>query len=147
MPGRVSQYGSGRFLQAFFGLADPPATFYLALTKALPSDVQNGTSIAAIEPPAGGGYARVAIAAGAGGWELLSDIGVVVNVNAISFPTPTADWGKVTHFVLCTAATGGEILVSGSLNEDFYVQAGVTCTIAAGVVAFEMTSVNEPIIV
>lgn len=145
MPGRVSQYGSGRFLQSFFGLAAAPSAFYLALLKGLPSDTIDGATLGALEV-SGGGYARQLYGSGSGSWSLVDSIGVVTSTQQVSFPTATADWGKITHYGLCTAATAGEIIISGSLNEDFYVSAGLTITIAAGLMAFEVASVNEPII-
>ena len=38
------------------------------------------------------------------------------NNGAITFPTPTAGWGTVTHFGIYDAASGGNLLFFGALT-------------------------------
>ena len=98
--------------------AKPPA-LYVALYTAAPSDAGGGTEVT------GGGYARVNLPPSDTNWGAtqggVSGVssgtgGATQNAVAITFATPSATWGTVTHFVIHDAATGGNPLVWGPLN-------------------------------
>jgi len=100
-----------------------------------------------IVEPAGGGYARVAVAAlltewagtqGAGTTVASSGTGATTsNNNPITFPNPTANWGTVGMFVLFDAATGGNAWIVGSLNNPLPITSGMTnVQFAAGALTY-----------
>jgi hypothetical protein len=86
------------------GTAMPAWTPYLALFIGDPA--AGGFEVS------GGAYARQAVVFGA------PASGQSQNTNTLTYPTPTADWGIVTHLVLMDAPTGGtwrmSYLASGS---------------------------------
>lgn len=97
-----------------------PATWYVGLFTAAPSDTGGGTEVS------GGSYARVAVTASlanfagtqsAGSTTASSGTGGTSSNNgAITFPAPTASWGTVTHFGLFDASTSGNLWIWGALN-------------------------------
>jgi hypothetical protein len=98
--------------------AKPPA-LYVALYTAAPSDAGGGTEVS------GGGYARVNLPPSDTNWGAtqggVSGVssgtgGATQNAVAITFATPSADWGHLTHFAIYDAATGGNPLVWGPLS-------------------------------
>ena len=96
-----------------------PAALYVALYTAAPTDAGGGTEVA------GGGYARVNLAPGDTNWGATQGgtagasngtTGATQNAVVITFATPSAGWGTVTHFAIHDAATGGNPLVWGPLS-------------------------------
>lgn len=97
-----------------------PATLYIGLLTAAPSDSAAGTEVA------GGAYARVAVASSLSNWAGTQAAasttassgtgGTTSNNGAITFPAPTANWGSVTHFAIYDAASAGNMLVWGALT-------------------------------
>lgn len=98
----------------------PPATVYAGLLTAAPSDTGGGTEVS------GGSYARVAIASSLANWAGTQSAGSTTassgtggttsNNGAITFPGPTADWGRVTHVGLYDALSGGNLLIWAALT-------------------------------
>lgn len=98
----------------------PPATLYVALLTAAPSDAGGGTEVS------GGSYARVGVTASltnfagtqsAGSTTASSGTGGTTSNNgAITFPAPTANWGSVTHWGIYDAASGGNLLYYAPLT-------------------------------
>lgn len=98
----------------------PPATAYVALLTAAPSDTGGGTEVT------GGSYARVGVAGSLANWAGTQAAGSTTassgtggttsNNNAITFPAPTANWGVVTHFGVYDAASAGNLLFYGALT-------------------------------
>lgn len=78
-----------------------PATMYLALYVALPSNNTRGTEVS------GGGYSRVPVNSSA--WSAPSEGTIQNNVN-LSFPTPTANWGNVVGCGLLDSQSNGNLL-------------------------------------
>ena len=70
----------------------------------------------------GGSYARVDVTTG-----FTAPVGgVSENASTISFPSPTAAWGTVTHAALYDAASDGNQLMYAPLNESKTITAGDT---------------------
>lgn len=98
----------------------PPATIYVSLHTADPTDAAGGAEVS------GGSYARVAITANLTNWSgtqaAASTVassgtgGASSNNGAITFPAPTANWGVCTHFGIWDALTTGNLLVFGALG-------------------------------
>lgn len=106
----------------------PPATVYVGLLTAAPSDTGGGTEVS------GGSYARVAVASSLANWAgtqaaastaaSSGTSGTTSNNAAITFPTPTANWGVVTHFAIYDASTAGNLLFYGALGTSKTVNNG-----------------------
>lgn len=98
----------------------PPATVYIALYTANPSDTGGGTEVS------GGSYARVAVTSSLANWAGTQGAGTTVassgtggqtsNNNVITFPAPTANWGTVTGMAIYDAASGGNELYWSALT-------------------------------
>lgn len=115
MPGK-SDYAESAVLNSFLrGVAFPAVTgsVYVSLHTADPTDAGTGTEVS------GGAYARVAVSRAAGSWAAPADSAgsqATSNSAAVTFPSPTANWGTVTHFGIFDAATAGNLLYSGALG-------------------------------
>lgn len=107
--------------QLFRGQSAPATTtLYVGLLTSAPSDTGGGTEVS------GGSYARVAVSSSLANWAGTQSAGSSTassgtggqtsNNNAITFPTPAATWGNVTHFGIYDAATGGNLLFWGALT-------------------------------
>jgi hypothetical protein len=89
----------------------PAATLYIALFTAAPSDAGGGTEVS------GGSYARVAVTSALANWAGTQSAGSTTassgtggqtsNNNPVTFPAPSADWGRITHFAIMDAASSG----------------------------------------
>ena len=118
----MTDYLENKIIDWFFrGQAfSPPGTAYVGLLTAAPSDNTNGTEVT------GGSYARVGIAAALANWAGTQSAGSTTassgssgttsNNSAISFATPTANWGTITHFGVYDALTSGNLLFWGALS-------------------------------
>lgn len=104
-----SDYWENKILDHIFGKAvyTAPAHIYVALSMADPGESGSG-----LQEPSGGNYGRVET--DPADWSTAAD-GAIENAAAILFPTPTADWGAMTHAALYDAATGGNFLACGEL--------------------------------
>lgn len=120
-----------------------PATTYVALLTAAPSDASGGTEVS------GGAYARVAITSSMANWAgtqaAASTVassgtsGTTSNNAAVTFPAPTANWGVVTHFGVYDAATGGNLLFWAALTSSKTVSSGDAApSFAAGSLTFQI---------
>lgn len=83
-----------------------PATVYMALYSASPTDASAGTELT------GGGYARVAITNNTTNFPSANP---KVNGTAITFPAATADWARAYSWQLLDASSGGNRLYWGPL--------------------------------
>lgn len=98
----------------------PPATVYVGLLTAAPSDAGGGTEVS------GGSYARVAVTSSLANWAGTQGAGTTAassgtggttsNNAAITFPSPTANWGSVTHLGVYDAPTSGNLLIWSALT-------------------------------
>ncbi len=120
----------------------PPATVYVGLLTAAPSDSAAGTEVT------GGGYARVAVTAGTSAWNNTqgnttgassgSD-GTAENADVITFPAPSASWGSVTHFGIYDAASAGNLLIQAALTTPKTINNGDAApSFAVGALSFQV---------
>ena len=103
-----SDYAEAAILDHVFGksaMAQPQT--YLGLTTEDPGEA------GAVTEPSGGDYARVEVLPS--GWVRSGN--TVTTSATVSFPEATAPWGTVTHFVICDAPTGGNVLMYAPLDE------------------------------
>lgn len=123
--------------QLFRGQSAPTTTtLYVALYTSAPSDSGGGTEVS------GGAYARVAVTSSLANWAGTQSAGSTdassgtggqtSNNAAITFPTPTAGWGTVTHFAIYDAASGGNELFWGALTIAKTINQADTVTFPAG---------------
>ena len=110
-----------------------PATLYVALFTAAPGEAGGGTEVS------GGGYARVGVAASATEWAAPNaGDATTSNLNAITFPAPTADWGQVVAWGIFDAATGGNLLVYAALGTPKTINNGDPApSFAAGALTYQ----------
>jgi hypothetical protein len=98
----------------FHGTALTQPTLYVALFTDDPTDADTGTEATS------GSYARKAHTA----WTKAS--GVASNTTAVTFPVATGTWGTITHFGIYDAASGGNLLFHGALDESKTITNGET---------------------
>lgn len=116
----------------------PPATVYVGLSTAACSDASVGTEVT------GGSYARVAVTSSLANWAGTQSAGSTTastgtggqtsNNGAITFPTPSASWGTVTHWFLIDAASGGNLLICAALTTSKAINSGDSVSFAAGAI-------------
>lgn len=109
----LSDYLEGKIIDHLFRTSTffKPSGIYVALFTAAPSDAGGGTEVS------GGSYARVQVTQADANWSAPSGgDGHTQNVNDITFPAPTADWGQITHFGIFDAASAGNLLFHGALT-------------------------------
>lgn len=126
--GSFSDYAENKVLDHIVGKTSfsMPASVYVALCTAAPTDASTGSTIT---EPSGGAYARK-LTAGAD-WNAAA-AGAIANANALAFAQATGDWGTITHFVLVDAASNGNVLAWGALSVSKAITTGDTASFAAG---------------
>lgn len=99
-----------------------PTNLYIGLSTTEP--MADGTNVS---EPSDSVYSRVQLVN-------MSDPadGVVTNGSAISFNESAASWGTITHYVICDASTGGNVLMYGPLTVSRTVEAATVMTIREG---------------
>jgi hypothetical protein len=121
----------------------PPATVYIGLLTAAPSDSAAGTEVS------GGSYARVAVTSSLANWAGTQSAGstsassgtggTTSNNGTITFPAPTANWGVVTHIGIYDASSGGNLLISAALTTSKTINNGDSApSFAAGSLTFQI---------
>ena len=126
-----SDYLEIKLLDDLFGNAAyaPPATLYVALSVADPTEDGSGVS-----EPVGNGYARVPSTSI--DWNA-AVAGAINNSAVLSFPQATGPWGNCTHFAIFDAAVAGNMLAYGILTLAKSFNNGDTASFAAA--AFTVT--------
>ena len=88
-----------------------PVVLYLALLKSDPGET------GVLDEVNGGGYVRLAAGPDDALWSLpVGGNKQFANAVDFAFAAPTADWGRVSHFALMDAATGGAMLAYALLT-------------------------------
>jgi hypothetical protein len=102
-----------------------PATVYLALFTAAPTDAGGGTEVST------NNYARKAVTNNTTNFPNSS--GGVKSLNvAQTFATPSGSWGTVTHFGIFDASTTGNLLYWAALTASQTISSGNTVTFGVG---------------
>jgi len=116
-----SDYLETKVLDHVFGgtAYTAPATLYVALYTAAPSDSGGGTEVS------GGGYARQTIAFTTSG-------DTTSNTAAVEFPTATANYGTVTHVGIFDASTAGNLMAWAALTASKTIETGDVFRIPLG---------------
>ena len=101
------------------GTFTKPTNLYVALYTSATADDGTGTEVT------GGSYARAQLDPLDANWTATSaGDGQTDNASAITFPTPSANWGTITHFAIMDASSGGNMLYHGSLTASKTVNNG-----------------------
>lgn len=116
-------------LDHVFGAAayTAPATLYIGLSTTAPTDAGGNIS----EPSGAAGYSRVAVTNNLTNFPAAVS-GAKANGTAIQFPTATASWSTVTHFIVMDQASGGNMIGSGMLTNPKTIDSGDTASFAIG---------------
>jgi hypothetical protein len=127
----LSNYYESKILDHMFRNVafTPPATVYVALFTAAPTDAGGGTEVS------GGGYARQAVTFGAVSGGSPSQI---ANSAAINFPVATASWGTVVAFGLYDAATAGNLLAWANLTTSKLIDVNDQAQFATGALTISL---------
>lgn len=125
MAGSFSDFLELELLDHIFtdGAYTPPATLYVGLYTAAPTDAGGGTEVT------GGSYARKSTTAA--DWDAAA-AGSKSNGASIDFVTATANWGTVVAFGIFDAASAGNLLIWADLNTSKSVDNGDTAKFPAG---------------
>ena len=119
---QMSDYLENKLVDHIFRSASfaKPSFLFVGLLTAAPSDSSPGTEVS------GGSYARVQRDPSDANWEATQGgvvgassgtTGLTQNFAAITFPVPSAFWGQVTHLAIFDAASGGNMLLYGTLTQ------------------------------
>jgi hypothetical protein len=133
--GSISDYLEGQWVNHICGTAyTQPATVYLALCTADPTDAGTGASMN--ECANSGNYARVTCAFGAASARAISNSGTV------TFNQASGSWGTVTHWAVVDSATygAGNMLAHGALGTSKSVVNGNTPSFAAGQISVQASA-------
>ena len=103
-------------------------SFYIALFTANPGEGGSTTAEATYTS-----YARVAVIRSVGGWAVVGSLGD--NAALISFPEATGGSNTLTHLAFMTAASGGDMIIFGALDESIIVSNGIIPNIQIGALA------------
>ena len=132
----LTNYTENQILSHIFrtGTFTKPATLAIGLATAM-ADGEAGT----FTEVTGGSYARVARNPLDANWDAaVGNNGTTANSASIQFPTATADWGTVTHFVIYDASTVGNALIYAALTNARTITNGTTASFAAGALTFQI---------
>lgn len=135
----LHDFGKQALGQYMLGVATVPATLYVALLTSFPASSVDGTGLSGYEP-AVVDYARKAYTT-AGGWTV-DALGNATNFNAVVYTTATVLWPMVYGYALCTALSGGSVLLSQQFNVSGaqQCQIGSTFRIPVGGITFVVSN-------
>ena len=124
----MSDFLEQRLLNVIFRTqaAYKPTAIYIELFTAAPDDSGGGTEVT------GGAYARQQVTQADAQWNAPGVAGLTDNVNDITFPVATANWGTVTHMAIFDAVTAGNLLFHRILVASKVVNTDDTFKFAAG---------------
>lgn len=109
-----TQYLERALLDHVFGKTTytGPATVYLGLFTAAPSDAGGGTEVT------GGSYARASLTNNTTNFTNATGSSPASKTTgaALTYPAPTANWGTVTHFGIFDASSAGNLLYWAALT-------------------------------
>lgn len=116
-----------------------PTNLYLALCTSAPDDATFNSGMEA----SGGSYARASLAVAS--FNAAANRRITYGA-AITFPTATADWGKITHWVLTADATSylaAYRLAWGEVDQARYVRNGDQFSLVAGAIGINFDSFGD----
>jgi hypothetical protein len=142
--GALSDYAENHLIDWFFRgqTFTPPATMYVALMTAAPTDTGGGTECT------GGSYARVAVTSALANWAGTQSAGSTTassgtggttsNNGVITYPTPTAGWGTAVAMAVYDASTSGNLLFYAALTVSKTINTGDVVDFPAAALTFQI---------
>ena len=118
----------------------------MALASDEPGTGIDGDILADLEPAVAAGYGRVSIATGTGAWSDPTDAAFSTTVVPVSFGVPSADWGQISYYALCTAETSGEVYCYGEFDVPAVITATFEAVIPAGALSLQAASLDTTIV-
>lgn len=128
--GSFSDYLENKILDHIFGAVSftPPATIHIALLTGAPTDASTGSNITEANYT---GYARKAVTNNKTNFGNAAS-GSVSNAVEQIFAECTGGSSTITHFAICDAASGGNVIAWGALSTSKTITTGDTPKFAAG---------------
>lgn len=133
--GSITDFLENELLDHIFNASyTAPATIFLALATADPTDAATGASMN--EVANSGSYARTAITVGVSASRRVTQDAVV------TFPQATGSWGTVTHWAITDSGThgAGNVLAHGAFGTAKVIVSGNTPSVASGEVYVEFSA-------
>lgn len=130
----LAAFGQNEFLDAVLG-SGTPATFYVCLLTQEPVPSDTGTELV---EPVGNAYARVAKTNDATNFPAASG-GTKSNGTAVTFPAATGDWGRITHWAITDASTGGNLYFYADISSPKTIRNTDQPEFAVGNMTFQIT--------
>lgn len=143
--GALTDYAENKVVDALLRAQaiGTPATWYVALYTACPTDSTAGTEVT------GGSYARVAVTASLANFAGTQSAGSAVassgtggttsNNGVLTFPAPTANWGTVACWGIIDASTAGNVWIYSTLTTSKTINNGDAApSFAAGAATFQI---------
>jgi hypothetical protein len=92
----------------------------------------------------GNNYSRVAVTANSANFPNASNAepSIVQNGTAITFPTPSADWGPIAGFTIADASTTGNIWFWGAMTSALNAISGSTPSFGTSTLSLSMSAVQ-----
>ena len=139
----MSNYLENKLIDHLFRTSpyNKPATLAVALYTVAPTDAGGGTEVT------GGSYARALLPPLNTNWnatqggtsgDSTGTSGETENAVAITFPTPTAGWGTVVAVGIFDAASGGNLLLFGTLDIPKVINNGDSVTFQPGTLSITL---------
>lgn len=125
MSGAFTTYGRKLLIEGLFVSPAPLGDVYIAMTFVIPGTTDDATRLV---EPVGNNYARKAYGF-ANGWQAGS-AGEVFNTAPVTFGMPSADWGTIRGWAICSAAAAGKVIAAGPLRQPTPVRVGMLPEIA-----------------
>lgn len=128
MAGFFTDYANNAILDTMFGsvVYTPPTTLYVGLS------LGTANKTGAVSEPSGAGYSRVPVVNNLTTFPHAL-AGSKANSTAITFPSPTADWGTVQSLFVSDAMTGGNVVAMADLTSPKTILNGSNApTVVAG---------------
>lgn len=151
MASSVSDYGAAYWLGQLFNLNGAAATYWLAVMTDDGDTGYDGTLLADIEPPTtdvdgvATSYARVQVGTGSSNWSA-TEGGFTGNLNDVAFAAATGEWGTITDWALCSAATGGQVYCFGEFSNPQAIIAGTQFVAPPGSLNVTMSGATNTIV-
>jgi len=119
MAGYLTNYANNKVLDQLFGAIALPCTTILYFGLSKTPATKSGT----VAEPLGGAYAR-ALALNDVTHFPVAVAGTKSNAAAITFPSPTANWGSIVSVFVADAANGGNVIAMADLPSPKNIVAG-----------------------
>lgn len=125
----LSDYSENKWIDHIFRATSytAPSVLAVGLFTSATTDAGGGTEVS------GGSYARASLNQSVSNWRSTNGTtsgassgtgGATSNAVAITFPSPTGNWGTITHFAIFDNTSGGNMLLHGALTSSKVVNNG-----------------------